>query len=464
MKPSVLLLLLLVLGIYCSSPSYTPNKKHISIEAYIYTNSQSPTVNLFDSIKFWQSSFPENTIIYIKFMTKKFISRIKMNFLSKNQVSLKIYSANKIINTSHLKNITIDDTTNFIILKYNLKNKNLTFVADNQHDKYYISLSKQYTPLKINSLIIEGNDTLFSIKPKIMPKFHLSKQGYISEILEKNIVYKKDNQLKTFFMDTTGNVVIYQKQNNNEKFFFGQIQSILPTMEYDKINIKGQLFNIQNKKIVIKNYSGIIKYYANILKNETFGTIKFRPLNDESLVDVGSLDTNLIIDIRYATTNNFTKRKLYPCAICLLHYNIAKDLIAANKEFMKNNYKLVIHDCYRPFSVQKQMWNVVHNKNYVAPPNIGSAHNRATAVDLTIQKINGDTVDMGTTYDYFGKKAFTNYTNLPPKVLNNRKILQKIMIKHNFKPIKTEWWHFHHISINKYPILDMPLPCKKVKN
>lgn len=147
--------------------------------------------------------------------------------------------------------------------------------------------------------------------------------------------------------------------------------------------------------------------------------------------------------MKYATDDNFLKAKVYDCAECFLRLKTVEALIAANKDFMKKGYKIKLFDCYRPLSIQKKMWEIVSNPEYVADPKKGSIHNRGGAVDISIVDTAGKEVDMGTPFDFFGIQAGHNYTKLSKKVLSNRKYLKKVMVKNGFNSFDSEWWHYN---------------------
>lgn len=152
---------------------------------------------------------------------------------------------------------------------------------------------------------------------------------------------------------------------------------------------------------------------------------------------------NIVIDIRYATPNNFTKTTLYPCGRCFLHPTVAKAVRNAAEDFKKQGYKIILFDCYRPLSIQRKLWEKVPDSRYVTPPDKGSMHNRGAAVDISLQEIKSKKeLDMGTPYDYFGKEAYMDYQEMTPIAAKNRKILHATLTKFGFKPIRTEWWHF----------------------
>lgn len=168
-----------------------------------------------------------------------------------------------------------------------------------------------------------------------------------------------------------------------------------------------------------------------------------RITNDTTFVRLSDYSDSFIFDMKYATDDNFLKAKVYDCAECYLRLKTVKALINANNSFMKLGYQIKIFDCYRPLSVQKKMWKIVNNPNYVADPAKGSIHNRGGAVDCSLVDKNGKVVDMGTDFDFFGIEASHNYTNLSIEVIENRKLLRNIMLQNNFNIFASEWWHYN---------------------
>lgn len=176
------------------------------------------------------------------------------------------------------------------------------------------------------------------------------------------------------------------------------------------------------------------------------------------LVCITDLDSTIKTDVKYATTDNFTGQILYQSNKVYLIQEVAEALIKVNNYLKKNyNLQIKIFDGYRPLSVQKKMWEVYPDETYVANPIKGSRHNRGCAVDLTLIDLDGNELDMGTSYDDFTPKAHINYKNLPKNVLRNRQILIETMKKFGFIPNKSEWWHFDYKDWKKYPILDIPI-------
>jgi D-alanyl-D-alanine dipeptidase len=166
-------------------------------------------------------------------------------------------------------------------------------------------------------------------------------------------------------------------------------------------------------------------------------------VNDTSFVNLKDFSKDFVYDMKYATSDNFLKAKVYDCAECFLRLKTVKALINANLEFIKKGYKIKLFDCYRPLDIQKRMWAIVPNPDYVANPSKGSIHNRGGAVDITLVDANGKELDMGTTFDFFGIEASHNYQNLSQEIKSNREVLKSTMIQNGFNPLDSEWWHYN---------------------
>lgn len=182
-------------------------------------------------------------------------------------------------------------------------------------------------------------------------------------------------------------------------------------------------------------------------------------LPDTTFVRLRDFSLDFAYDLRYATTNNFLKAKVYNCAECYTRVKTAKALIAANKEFLAKGYRIKFFDCYRPNSVQYKMWELVPNPQYVANPVKGSIHNKGGAVDITLEDSNGEELDMGTDFDFFGKRAYHDNLDLPKEVLANRKLLKNTMEKHGFWSIRTEWWHYNLSAGSNDKVANFTWPC-----
>jgi zinc D-Ala-D-Ala dipeptidase len=174
--------------------------------------------------------------------------------------------------------------------------------------------------------------------------------------------------------------------------------------------------------------------------------------------DIAFLDSTIIIDMKYATEDNFVKEKMYDCGRCFLRPPVAKAVVAAHQQLQQQGLGLKMLDCYRPRPIQWKLWGKVPNPRYVSDPRKGSMHNRGSAVDLTLVDGQGQELDMGTAFDFFGPEASPSYTKLPPEVIANRQLLHNMMTAQGFKPITSEWWHFAYHKAN-FELSDMLWNC-----
>lgn len=173
------------------------------------------------------------------------------------------------------------------------------------------------------------------------------------------------------------------------------------------------------------------------------------------LVDIAQLCPSILLDIRYATYNNFTNQPIYSSARCFLQKHVAQALVSVQKELQKQNLGLKIWDGYRPLSMQKILWDLIKDPRYVADPALGSRHNNGCAVDCTLVDSDGNELPMPSLFDDFSERAHRDYKKTDLQALQNSQLLEQVMKKHGFIGLPTEWWHFDHKSWKMYPFLDI---------
>ena len=200
----------------------------------------------------------------------------------------------------------------------------------------------------------------------------------------------------------------------------------------------------------------------------------------EDIVDITHLNNRILVNLAYSTTNNFLHEDVYgDFQTCYLRKEAAEKLDMAQTilEKKKNGFRLVVYDGLRPRDVQYKMWHIVKGtskQEYVANPEKGSIHNFGAAVDCTIVDDNGNLIDMGTPFDYFGdlaqpryEKRFLEEGRLTKKHIENRKLLREVMEEAGFQGIVDEWWHFNAFSPvevkRRYKIIEFLLPLSKIK-
>ena len=180
-----------------------------------------------------------------------------------------------------------------------------------------------------------------------------------------------------------------------------------------------------------------------------------------NLTNLIELNTNLCIELRYASENNFTGKAIYPsCAKALLLKDTADKLMDANEELYHLGYRIKVLDAYRPHKYQYILRDVATKQNpetanFIADPDKGSHHNRGASVDITLTYLDGREVDMPTEFDFFGPEASIYYEGCTKEQKENRELLGNIMVKHGFRRISSEWWHFDDVNYTDYEILEV---------
>ncbi len=176
------------------------------------------------------------------------------------------------------------------------------------------------------------------------------------------------------------------------------------------------------------------------------------------LVEANTLVKDLVVDLRYATPDNFLKKQVYPDGSrCLLLEESAKRLQKAADQLREQGFRLKVWDCYRPHAVQFEMWKIFPKPGYVAEPKAGSNHNRGGAVDLTMVTLDGKDVEMPTPFDTFSKAAHHGYAGGSEESRKNRETLKAAMEAAGFVKNAMEWWHWDLPDAKSRPILDEPL-------
>jgi zinc D-Ala-D-Ala dipeptidase len=184
------------------------------------------------------------------------------------------------------------------------------------------------------------------------------------------------------------------------------------------------------------------------------------------LVDIRSVVPDAIIDLRYATPNNFTGAPLYPAdARCLVHESMVPGLGTAAANLRRQGQSLVFWDCYRPHAVQVKMFQAVPEPGWVAPPSAyARSHEAGRSVDVTLASAQCPPqkrclVDMGTDFDSFTPRAHAFATDgVSADAQANRARLRDAMSAGGLTVYSGEWWHFDGDGAYVgYPILDVPV-------
>ena len=220
---------------------------------------------------------------------------------------------------------------------------------------------------------------------------------------------------------------------------------------------------------------------------------------DSRLVPLTDVVPDAILEIRYYGTYNFVGKRIdgYEQPTALLTKRAADSLRAVSDDVKQMGYRLKIYDAYRPQqavdhfvrwskntrdTLTKQYFypdlpkSVLFRQGYIAGK---SGHTRGSTVDLTLVDIQtGEDVDMGGTFDWFGPESHPDFCGNPvtgqytgnnrkspkgrtitAKQFANRMILRNAMLRHGFKPLSSEWWHFT-LKNEPYPKTYFTFPLK----
>jgi D-alanyl-D-alanine dipeptidase len=176
-------------------------------------------------------------------------------------------------------------------------------------------------------------------------------------------------------------------------------------------------------------------------------------------------DKNIKTDIKYATTDNFTRKQIYPFAAVYLTSPALQGLYKAAEYLKKKNLGLIIYDAYRPYAATVSFWEIIQDERYVAHPDKGSRHNRGCAVDVSMYSLETlELCKMPTAYDDFSERAAAYDMICSADAIANRTILQEAMQSGGFQIFETEWWHFDFTAWKNHPVLDVSFSELKINS
>jgi zinc D-Ala-D-Ala dipeptidase len=177
-------------------------------------------------------------------------------------------------------------------------------------------------------------------------------------------------------------------------------------------------------------------------------------------VDIRTVASDAIADLRYAAPNNFVGTPLYPAgARCLVHESLAPGLAKAAGILRSSGFALVFWDCYRPHSVQVRMFAAVPDPAWVARPGpFSRSHEAGRSVDVTLANADG-LLDMGTDFDDFTARAKAYATDgVSLAQQRNRAVLREALAAGGLAVYSGEWWHFDGPGAGvQRPVVDIPV-------
>ena len=213
-------------------------------------------------------------------------------------------------------------------------------------------------------------------------------------------------------------------------------------------------------------------------------------MEEYNLIDIQSLDSTILVELKYSTTDNFVGEDMYGDLEKAYFVKSFADRVVIAQRILKSRhpeYTLLIYDATRPISVQRHMRKIVEGtefEGFVADGTRGGRHNYGVAVDLTIATCDGTPLDMGAGFDDFSDAASVKGTpdSSDPKTrtldiyrrhahqqvergiitleaAENRLLLIEVMLEAGLYPYRREWWHFEEIisiteTRSKYKLVD----------
>lgn len=179
------------------------------------------------------------------------------------------------------------------------------------------------------------------------------------------------------------------------------------------------------------------------------------PKTDDAirLVEITPESHGVVLEIAYATANNFTGKPVYQAARCFLHPDAETALARAIAIARTLGYGVKVFDAYRPAEAQWKLWEHTPDPEFLADPAKGSPHSRGVAVDLTLLDANGNELDMGTAFDAFTPLSHHGAAGISPEATRNRVLLMGIMTTAGWDFYRNEWWHYQLFNSRQYPLI-----------
>ena len=165
--------------------------------------------------------------------------------------------------------------------------------------------------------------------------------------------------------------------------------------------------------------------------------------SEKKLIEVTSEKVpGLVLEIRYATEQNITGKKIYTDKRAWLREETIRKLAQVARELEEKGYRLVLWDGWRPASAQKALWAAKPDGRFLTPPNRVSRHTRGTSVDVSLADRNGKILEMPSDHDEFTDRADEDFSDVPKEVAQRARLLRKAMFRAGFSGVPDEWWHY----------------------
>lgn len=192
-----------------------------------------------------------------------------------------------------------------------------------------------------------------------------------------------------------------------------------------------------------------------VITTETtvISTISTEIPNDGKLVRILDYIPDAVINLKYATNDNFTGTVLYDDAEAYICYGTVKKLMKVQTELKEKGYSILIWDAYRSPEAQQRLWDAYPNPNFVADPRNGlTSHSRGGTVDIAIVNTDGSAVELPSAFDEFSAVADRDYSDVSATAAENSQMLEKVMYENGFKGYRGEWWDYTDTDAGTYTL------------
>lgn len=171
------------------------------------------------------------------------------------------------------------------------------------------------------------------------------------------------------------------------------------------------------------------------------------------LIEITSKTHPVLIDLKYATTDNFTSQVIYQDSRCFLRDAAMPFFEKAIELAAQQGYTFKILDAFRPQAAQYKLWDICPDPIYIANPDKGSNHSRGVAIDLTLCTQTGEELDMATPFDFFDVTSHHG-GSISKEAAHNRYQLLGIMMSAGWDLYQSEWWHYQLFNAKSFSLLD----------
>lgn len=172
-------------------------------------------------------------------------------------------------------------------------------------------------------------------------------------------------------------------------------------------------------------------------------------MTEVGFMNIQDADPDIIVDLKYATPDNFTGKVIYDFTTAVARIGTAKKLAVASKLLKEQGYRLRVWDAFRPVTAQQKLFDVVSNPTWVALPDPNYSHQKGVTFDLTLTDMAGNNVEMQSGFDDFTGKAVRDYPRTETQERNYQTLLNA-MTEAGFVGYENEWWDYRDSDMDSY--------------